>query len=125
VGYVPVAELLLEVRYGLGRDAVLDPALSYWEHGPGLRAQWQPFVSLRLIAGADLRWRAYDAFDEDLEVERRETYLEGGLRAEVDLANAWTLYGSVWASGQVSNAPELSYSRWVGSFGVAFLQGFF
>ncbi len=124
VGLAVHRALFLEAGYTLTRDAAREPALAYVEHGPSLRARWQPLAPLHLVAGFDVRWRGFDAPDVDLGVSRMESTLEGTLRTELELGEDWTLYLSVEGQRAFSSVPELGYLRFVGSAGVAYARGF-
>ncbi len=123
VGVSPLTNFFAEAGYAFTRDAAVDPALAYVEHGPSLRLRWQPVQPVRLSLGADYRARTFDVVDPDLGVARNESVLSGTLRGELELGDTWTLYAAAEAWRASSTLAELGYVRFVGSAGVALARG--
>jgi hypothetical protein len=95
------------------------------EHGPllGLSAPLTPRV--RVVLELALAWRVWRAVDPDLEVRRRDSYLDAATRLELDLAERWTAYLGVAGRRTSSNVPDLRYGRVVPTAGISYTAGLF
>lgn len=105
------------------RDGAREPALASFEQGPrvGLRLELGP----RARAGLDasLAWRTYDALDPGLRAVRADTALAAGATLELDLADRWSLRLGVAGRKELSNVPELSWTKLAPSLGIAYTVG--
>lgn len=95
------------------------------EHGPllGLSAPLSPRA--RAVLELAFAWRVWRTRDPDLDVRRRDAYLDAAARLELDLADRWTAHLAVAGRRAFSNVPDLRYARLVPSAGLSYTAGLF
>ncbi|WP_242342307.1 hypothetical protein [Anaeromyxobacter terrae] len=105
------------------RDGAIDPALASFEQGPraGLRLELGPRARAGLDASCS--WRTYDALDPGLRAVRADTALALGATLELDLADRWSLRLGVAGRKEISNVPELTWTKIAPSLGIAYTVG--
>lgn len=112
----------VEAAWSLGRDGAQLAELALLEHGPRLTLGWAGGRT-RVMMGAAFDWRSFDAFDEDLGVQREDLRLRPSARVEVDL----TEWLSVFVAGDMafisSNVAAVSSLRFAGTGGVQLWAG--
>ncbi|HYD41042.1 MAG TPA: hypothetical protein VEB43_09430 [Anaeromyxobacter sp.] len=95
------------------------------EHGPllGLSAPLSPRA--RAVLELAYVWRRWREEDPDLDVRRRDAYVDAAARLELELADRWTAYLSVAGRRAFSNVPELRYARVVPTAGLSYTAGLY
>lgn len=120
-GSVPLGDhARLALGYGATVDAARESALSWVEHGPRAELVVAAARALRVVAGAAVSLRRYDAFDPVLGARRDDLYLDGEARAEWDLARGWTVRAGVRGRHAGSNVHALGYDKVVPTLGLAY-----
>lgn len=118
------AGFAVELAWELVRDEASLTELSSLEHGPRLVVGWQR-GPVRVGASGTLDWRAYDARDADLGVQRADRRFRGGLRVDVDLVSWLGLFVMGDASVVESNVSSVTSVRLTASAGAQLYAGVF
>lgn len=108
------------LRYSLSRAETAERALAHVEHAPSLRLRTRLNEGLALELSGGYRRRGYDVFDDALGVRRIDHLVEGGVALDLEAADAWTVRLGLAAENVVSTAPVLSYTRVLGTVGLAY-----
>ncbi len=114
--------LQLTAAYRFGRDDTRDPALSFIEHGPRAAAIVR-LGAVRVGLESGGVWRAYDVPLEGNADARSDAALDGTLSGECALGDHWSVRAAVSGYRSLSNLPEFTYSKLVGSLGVTYALG--
>lgn len=111
------------VAWQVGRDVARDPTLSWWETGP--RAAVRLALSRDVRVGADVSWaaRQYDEPYPALGKARSDRVLDGSASLDWDLADRWTLRGSLGGRHALSNVSAYAYGKIVPTLGIAYTTG--
>ncbi|GEJ59123.1 hypothetical protein [Anaeromyxobacter diazotrophicus] len=109
--------------YRVARDATDLSQLSFVEHGPRVELRLDAAPALRVVLGAALAWRGYDALDPQLGLTRADTSLGGGAALEWELTARLFLQASLEARQVWSNASAFAYLRVAPAVGLGWVGG--
>jgi hypothetical protein len=123
--WLPWERTAVTVGWHGGRDLTRDATLSWWEQGPRLSYRFEPAPRARLGVDGLLAWRRYDEPDPSIGARRNDAILDVAALVEVDLADRWTLRGSLALRREASNSPEFTYTKVVPMVGIGYTVGLF
>jgi tetratricopeptide (TPR) repeat protein len=118
-----VSLLVVGLGYRIERDAVRDPALSYFEHGPIVALRFGLGGPARIAAEARLTLRDNDAFDPDLGARRQDTFVDGSVLGEYDVADNWTVRALLTGRRAFSNVPDFRYDKLTMALAIVYTVG--
>jgi tetratricopeptide (TPR) repeat protein len=125
VAWIPWARTTVAAGWRGGRDLARVAALSWWEQGPRLSFRFEAAPGARLGVDGLLAWRRYDELDPSIGTRRSDAILDVGALVEVDLADRWTLRGSLALRRETSTSLEFTYTKVVPMVGIGYTVGLF
>ncbi|HEY6004455.1 MAG TPA: hypothetical protein VIV57_16390 [Anaeromyxobacter sp.] len=108
-----------------GRDLARAATLSWWEQGPRLSFRFEAAPRTRVGVDSVLAWRRYDEVDPSIGTRRSDAVFDVAALVEVDLADRWTLRGSLALRRETSTSPEFTFTKVVPMVGIGYTVGLF